>query len=139
MALLDQTGGAMSDDGLAQAIRLRLEPDTDFFARDDPRWQEDVLELHAALRRELPDAAPPTAIHGEKGTVVDLVVDVVTGGILKRALEAMKLYLDSRPKNRSITVSYTLPDGREGTVTVSATNVDSNDLTTLAARGFPGG
>jgi hypothetical protein len=133
-----EPGGHVAEEAVEgrSALRLRLEPG-DFFARDDPRWQQEALELQDALRRELPDALPLRPDWGQKGVVTGLEVNVDTSGIFNGVVEGYKAYLGSKP--REVTIAYETSDGRSGKVTISATNIDSNDLTTLAAQVLPSG
>lgn len=117
-------------------VRLKITPQTDFYAAGDERAKQEAFELEGALKRALPKEVETRPAADEKGVITDLVIPLASSGAMTAMVEAFKAWLSKRPTNRSIDVEFEIDESeegtRKGTFSVDAQNVDDKVLDTIA-------
>jgi len=123
-------------------VRLRITPQSDFYAAGDERLADEAFELQQAFQRELPETVEARPVPGEKGIVTEIVIPLVSSGALTAAVEVFKAWLAKRPTNRKIELEFELERGKEkssGTLHLDSTNVDNAVLENITKEVFAPG
>jgi hypothetical protein len=134
----------MSESGTTSdgTVRLRITPQSDFYAEGDERLAEEAFELQQAFQRELPETVESRPVPGEKGVVTEIVIPLISGGALTSTVEIFKAWLAKRPTNRKIELEFELERGKDtssGTIHLDATNVDDAVLDNITKEVFATG
>ncbi|MBU2669433.1 hypothetical protein KOI35_38565 [Actinoplanes bogorensis] len=107
---------------MSSILEISLVAGNDRYDGDDPRWLDQVADLHAELRRETESLRPAREpVPGAKGAAEQVVLALGTAGVFHTALEVMRTWL-ARDKHRSLTITVTGADGAPRTVEISAEN-----------------
>jgi hypothetical protein len=113
---------------------VTIEPgEAEWGNREDDRWRRDLIELRAAVEREAGTAVAPAPVADNTMGIalIPIVIALGQAGVFTALVNGLKAFLSARPKHRSVTATVEI-DGQIRTVTVTADNVDSNDLTKIA-------
>jgi len=122
----------MSEQGPAKpALDLVIQPRTDRYDPDDDRWQGQVADLYADLRREVGGVRRKRAqVEGTKGGVDTVILALGSAGAFTATVEYLRAWL-GRDRSRSLEVTWTA-DGREQKVSVRGEAIDQSALRTIA-------
>lgn len=117
------------------AVSLTVVPSESEWGSRNDRWRSDLFELRQRIERAVPKGAvaPPQPVDGHMGIeLVQIIVELVAAGVFTAAIEAMKVWLQEKPRRRALEVEYEYDDNgtiRRGRATITADNIASNDVT----------
>ena len=116
---------------MADPMEIEFSAANDRFDDDDPRWREQVADLTDELRREVDRVwTRRTPTPGAKGAVDSVVMLLGSAGVFTAAVEVLRIWV-SRDKHRSVTLTFSGPDGVRQSVQVSADNAGSQAMASL--------
>jgi hypothetical protein len=117
-------------------VELFIEPISERFEDDDPRWRDQVVALLRDLRDESVDVQTrSTPVAGAKGPVSEIVLALGSSGALTAAVTMFRAWL-ARDRTRSLTIAWQDGDNRRS-VSVQAHDMDADvfeDIARAAAR-----
>jgi Effector Associated Constant Component 1 len=97
----------------------------------DERWLDQVRDLHADLRTEVPGfRIESVVVPGKKGVVDSVILALGSAGAFSSAVACFKAWL-ARDKSRRITLTWT-QDGREEQIAFEGDAVDAESMRQLS-------
>jgi hypothetical protein len=120
----------MSDPTRQSGLEIQIAPASSALPANDPRWQGQVSQLLADLRRAGEVRKSSTPQPGSKGAVEDIFLALGTSGAITAAVAIFKAWL-TRSGDRTVTIKGRI-DGREIDVTLDAKNVNEKTLQIFA-------
>lgn len=103
-------------------MELVIEAKSEKFDDNDPRWLEQVQELHKDLQSEVGDVRKKvTPVEGGKGGIEAIILALGSAGAFSALVQIVKAWLN---KDRTRVINVSVKDGdKEKTVTVSGANI----------------
>jgi hypothetical protein len=109
------------------AVEFVIEPRSDRFDPDDPRWSRQVTDLCRTVRTEIGGfRREVSAVEGSKGGVETLILALGSAGAISGAVEAFRAWL-GRSQDRSLTITADV-NGQTRSFTVTGTGMTADDV-----------
>jgi hypothetical protein len=109
------------------SVEVVIEPSSGRFDENDPRWQEQVADLHATLKTAGGDVRKRvTPVPGRKGGIEEVILALGSGGVFTGAVAVFRSWL-KRDKGRALRLKATV-DGKVFEFEVTGTDADDATL-----------
>ena len=109
------------------AVEVVVETSSQRFDENDPRWQEQVADLHATLKTAGGDVTKRiTPVPGRKGGIEQVILALGSAGVFTTAISAFRSWL-KRDKGRELKLKATV-DGKVFEFEVTGTDADDATL-----------
>lgn len=107
--------------------QIILEPASVDYDTDDQRWINQVEQLYRDLEEEVGEIIKVTTpVEGKKGGIEEVILKILTGGLVDAAVEIFKAWL-GRDKSRTLTMKI-IRDGKEEIFELSVNNISDEIL-----------